>query len=85
MDETQTPSRPPATWRVVLAFIFDLIMAFFVLGYGVATVFGGRTEDGFNLTGGPAILLFALVIAYFVIFNRFFGGTIWKRIFRVTR
>ncbi len=77
--------KPPATWRVVLAFLFDLIMAFVVLGYIIASIFGGKTEEGFSLTGGPAFLLFALVIAYFVVFNRFFGGTLWKRIFRVTR
>jgi len=82
--DTET-AKPPATWRVVLAFLFDLIMAFVVLGYVIASIFGGKTEEGFSLTGGPAFLLFALVIAYFVVFNRFFGGTLWKRIFRVTR
>jgi hypothetical protein len=56
-----------------------------VLGYAVATVFGGRTEGGFNLTGGPALLMFALIVAYFVVFNRFLGGTIWKRILRAKR
>ena len=82
--DTET-AKPPATWRVVLAFLFDLIMAFVVLGYVIASIFGGKSEEGFSLTGGPAFLLFALVIAYFVVFNRFFGGTLWKRIFRVTR
>jgi hypothetical protein len=30
-------------------------------------------------------LMFALVISYFVIGNRFLGGTIWKRILRAQR
>lgn len=81
MSEAALP-RNPSTWRRVLAFILDLITAFFVIGYIVAAATGGTTDDGFQLNGWPAILLFALVIAYFVIFNRFFGGTIWKYILK---
>lgn len=84
MAETQQPTSP-ATWRIVLAAILDFLTAFFVLGFAVATVFGGRTEGGFQLSGAPALLLFALIIAYFVVFNRFLGGTIWKRILRARR
>jgi len=68
----------PATWRLVLAAILDFITAFSVLGYLVARATGGLTENGFQLTGMPALLLFALIIAYFVIFNKFLGGTIWR-------
>jgi len=75
----------PATWRIVLAAILDFITAFFVFGYLVATIFGGRTEGGFELSGMPALLFLALIIAYFVVFNRFLGGTIWKRILRARR
>ncbi|MGG6892874.1 MULTISPECIES: hypothetical protein [Rhizobium] len=75
----------PATWRIVLAAIFDFLTAFFVLGYIIASIFGGKTEDGFQLHGLPALLLFALIVAYFIVFNRFLGGTIWKRIFRARR
>jgi hypothetical protein len=85
MDAT-TETRPqPATWRIVLAAIFDFFTAFWVFGILVATIFGGKTESGFNLTGGSALLLFALIVAYFVIFNKYLGGTIWKRIFRARR
>lgn len=45
---------------------------------------GGLTEDGFGLQGGPALLLFALTIAYFVLFRRFLGGTLWQRILQAT-
>lgn len=81
MDSTNEAKRP-STWRIVLAFILDFIMVFWVFGLLVASIFGGTTEGGFNLSGGPAILLFALMIAYFVIFNRYLGGTIWKRILK---
>ncbi|WFS02324.1 RDD family protein [Rhizobium tumorigenes] len=81
MSDALVP-RNPSTWRRVLALILDLITAFFGLGYLVALLTGGMTDDGFQLNGWPAMLLFALVIAYFVIANRFFGGTIWKYILK---
>ncbi|MBZ5758005.1 MULTISPECIES: RDD family protein [Rhizobium] len=81
MSDALVP-RNPSTWRRVVALILDLITAFFGLGYLVALLTGGMTEDGFQLNGWPAMLLFALVIAYFVIANRFFGGTIWKYILK---
>jgi len=84
MPDTNAEMRP-ATWRIVLAAIFDFLTAFFVLGYTVASIFGGKTEDGFKLDGMPALLLFALIVAYFIVFNRFLGGTIWKRILRARR
>ena len=84
MADTQL-QQGPSTWRIVLAAILDFLTAFFVFGYLVASIFGGKTEEGFNLQGGPALLMFALVISYFVIGNRFLGGTIWKRILRAQR
>lgn len=81
MSEAIVP-RNPSTWRRVLALILDLITAFAVLGYIIAALTGGTTDDGFQLSGWPALLLFASVIAYFVVFNRFLGGTIWKYILK---
>ena len=75
------PAKPIATWRKVLAAIFDFLMVFFVFGYIIGYFAGGLTDKGFNLTGWPALLLMALVVAYFVIFRKFLGGTIWQRIF----
>lgn len=80
-----TPTAGPASWRIILAFLLDFFSAFFVLGFAVASVMGGRTEDGFQLNGLPALVLFGLMIAYFVVFNRFLGGTIWKRILKAQR
>jgi Kef-type K+ transport system membrane component KefB len=80
----QTPKKP-ATWRLVLAAILDFIMAFAVIGYLVAAATGGLTSNGFQVNGTPALLAFALIIAYFVIFNKFLGGTIWRWILGARR
>ncbi|MBN7805268.1 hypothetical protein JZX86_07815 [Agrobacterium rosae] len=85
MTETITPARQPSTWRIVLAAILDFFTAFWIFGYLVALVFGGRTEDGFSLQGMPAVLVLALIVAYFLVFNRYLGGTIWKRILKAKR
>lgn len=80
-----TENRQVSTWRIVLAFILDFLTSFMIFGYIIATLFGGKTEAGFKLEGGPALLLFAAVIAYFAVSNRLLGGTIWKRILRAKR
>jgi hypothetical protein len=77
--------RKVASWRIILAFILDLITAFVVLGYLIALLFGGTTEGGFALQGWTALLLFVAIVAYFVVFNRFLGGTIWKRVLGAVR
>lgn len=81
MSENEIRARP-ANWRIILAFILDLFTSFFVLGYIVGYLSGGLTPDGFQLNGLPAFILFALLVVYFVVSNRFFGGTIWKWILR---
>lgn len=81
MSEAQ---RVVATWRIILAFFLDAVTAFLVFGYLVATVFGGRTEGGFSLNGGPALLLLALIVAYFIFAKRF-GGRLWERILGAVR
>ncbi len=85
MSDTTNVPRQPATWRIVLAAILDFFTIFWAAGFLVASIFGGRTENGFALNGGPAFLCFALIVAYFVVFNKFLGGTIWKRILRAKR
>jgi hypothetical protein len=75
----------PSTWRIVLAAILDFFTAFFILGFVVAYFSGGLTEGGFELSGLPALIMFALIILYFVVFNKYLGGTIWKRILRASR
>ena len=77
-DAQTTPPRKPATWKLVLAAILDFFTAFFALGFLVGWLTGGLTDKGFSLTGIPALVGFLLIIAYFVVFNRFLGGTIWR-------
>ena len=74
--------RPVAYWRVILAAILDFVTAFAVLGYLVAKATGNTTQGGFQLDGAPALVLFALIVAYFFVGNRL-GGTLWRRILRV--
>ena len=81
---TDTP-RNVASWRIILAFILDLVTAFFVFGYLVGKLFGGLTDNGFQLEGWPALLMFALIIAYFFIFGRYLGGRLWQRILGAVR
>lgn len=74
-----------ASWRIILAFILDLAMCFWIFGYLIAVVTGNTTDGGFSLEGGPALISFALIIAYFVVFNRYLGGTIWQRVLGAVR
>ncbi|MDH0868769.1 MULTISPECIES: hypothetical protein [Agrobacterium] len=83
-DETLQPKQP-ATWRIILAFFLDFWTAFFAAGFLVATVAGGRTPGGFALNGAPAFIAFVLIIAYFVVLGRFFGGTLWQRLLKARR
>jgi hypothetical protein len=74
------PPKPVATWRKVVAAILDFLMVFFVGGYIIGKFTGNLTEDGFKLEGTPALVLFAIIIAYFVIGSKYLGGTLWQRV-----
>ena len=76
-----TEATRPATWRVVIAFILDLFISFFIFGFIIASITGDTTEGGFELNGLPAIILFALVIAYMVGMPRI-GGRLFQRLFK---
>ncbi|MGV2065240.1 hypothetical protein [Agrobacterium sp. 22-226-1] len=84
MSDAPAPKQP-ATWRIVLAFFLDFWTAFFAAGFLVAAVAGGHTPQGFALNGVPAFIAFALIIAYFVVLGRFFGGTLWQRLLKARR
>jgi hypothetical protein len=72
-------------WKRVAAPILDFIMVFAVGGYVIGATTGGLEPGGFNLQGWPALLLFALVIAYFYVGRRVAGGTLWDRFFGIGR
>jgi hypothetical protein len=73
------------TWRIVLAFFLDFITVFGLVGYIIARLTGQLTEGGFNVTGWPALLLFVIIVGYFVISGRLFGGTLWQYILKSRR
>lgn len=75
-----TPSKPIPNWKIVLAALLDFFTVFAVAGYAIGKLFGQATENGFDLSGGPALLFFAVLIGYFVVGNRYFRGTLWKHI-----
>lgn len=55
--------------------------AFWMLGFLVASILGGRTENGFELNGLSAIVFFTS----FVVFNKHLGGTISNRLLKAKR
>jgi hypothetical protein len=82
MTESVTPA---PVWKRVLAVILDFFTAFFAFGMAIAYVTGGTTSGGFNLSGLPALILFALMAAYFFVGRRYAGGTLWDRILGIAR
>jgi len=81
-DETGSPGLArPAFWRRGLAGFLDFLTVFFGGGYAIGKLTGETTKDGFNLTGLPALVLFALIVAYFYFGWKVLGGTIWQRVF----
>jgi hypothetical protein len=54
------PVVPASVWKRVLAAILDFFTAFFFFGWLIGHFTGNTTEEGFNLKGGPAFLLFVL-------------------------
>jgi uncharacterized membrane protein YoaK (UPF0700 family) len=79
------PLKPVPKLRMFLADLFDFFTIFALGGYLVAKLTGNTVEYGFKLTGAPALLLLAVIIAYFVIGNRFFRSTLWKHILGVAK
>ena len=73
-------AKPVATWRKVVAGILDTVFIFFAAGFSVGSATGGLTDDGFKLEGWPALVMFAIVAVYFIVFSRFLGGTLFQRL-----
>ena len=77
------PHHSAATWRKVVAAVLDFVFVFFIAGYVVGYLTGNLTKSGFELNGAPALVVFAAIAFYFVVFTRFLGGTVWQRVLRV--
>lgn len=74
MSDTTVP-----TWKKVVAAILDFLTVFIGGGLIIANITGETVEGGFNLEGTSALVLMAIVVAYFVLLPRV-GGTLWQRI-----
>lgn len=72
----------PKTWKVVTAWLLDFLLVFMVGGFVIAYLTGNVNNQGFQLTGLPALGLFALIILYFWGMKRM-GGTLFKRLFGI--
>ena len=77
---TKAEERKVSQLRIVAAAILDFLTIFFLGGFIIARLTGNTTETGFQLNGLPAVVLYAVIIAYFVIGSKYAGGTIWQRI-----
>jgi len=79
------PEQKASIVRRFFATTFDLFTAFVGFGMAIAYATGSTTQGGFHLQGGPALLLFALMITYFIVGRRILGGTLWDRVLRIAR
>jgi len=79
------PALPARVWKRGLAAVLDFFTAFIVFGWLIGHFTGETTAEGFNLQGWSALLLAAVVVAYFYVGRRLVGGTLWDRILRIGR
>lgn len=66
------------TWLRVLAGVLDFVTIFWAGGWVIAKLVGQDTQTGFKLSGFPALVLFAVVVAYFWLLPRYTGSTLWR-------
>ena len=78
-DQTTSRAIKPF-WRRGLAGFLDFWTVFLVGGYIIGKFSGETTDDGFNLKGPAALVLFAAIVIYFYLGWKKLGGTIWQRI-----
>jgi len=74
-------------WKRVLAFVIDFVAVYLIFGFIIGYFTDQLITDGigFDLEGGSAILFFVLIIAYFIIMNKWCGGTIAKKLLGISK
>ena len=68
---------PVGVGRRAVAIIIDSILLG-IVAYLVASVTGGTTSEGFQLSGAPAFLVFLVAMAYYVVMEKTSGATLGK-------
>lgn len=63
--------------RRAVAIIIDTILLM-IVGWVIASFTGGTTTSGYEINGGPAFLLFLIAMAYYVVMEVQWGGTLGK-------
>jgi hypothetical protein len=72
------PTPEMSTAMKVLAAVLDFFTIFMAGGFVIARLWGLSTDGGFKLKGTPALVLFAVVIAYFWLLPKIAGSTLWQ-------
>ena len=68
---------PVGVGRRAVAVIIDSILLG-IVAYLIASVTGGTTSDGFQVSGAPAFLVFLIAIGYYVVMEKTSGATLGK-------
>ena len=72
-------------WHRVAAAVLDFFTVFLAAGFGIAALTDDINDNGFSLSGWPALALLVILVVYFWISRRYLGGSIWDRVFRSPR
>lgn len=72
------PTPEMSTAMKVLAAVLDFVTIFMAAGFVISKFTGQSTDGGFKLKGTPALVLFAVVIAYFWLLPKVAGSTLWQ-------
>lgn len=67
-----------STFLKILAFVLDFVTIFVAAGFVIAKLTGHSTDSGFKLKGAPALALFVVVVAYFLLLPKLTGSTMWQ-------
>jgi len=85
MSDVQPPVRPASAFKRGVAAVLDFFTVFFAGGYIIGKLTNETTPEGFSLSGGAAIALFALIVVYFYVGRKLLRGTLWDRILGIAR
>jgi uncharacterized RDD family membrane protein YckC len=69
--------------KKAVAFFIDLVGSYLIFGYIIGLIDSGATANSISYNGWYDVIAIVLVYLYFFTFDRYLGGTLGKRIFRV--